>query len=105
MQDELRRKPGGAEVGDQENSRPMGKWRSPGRCLPIRAIPFQRFVQPLGSPVPLCTDTSKRLNRSPNCQNFRSRNSKIYTQLMPCMGRIDFVEVAAERMRVGVHRP
>ena len=30
--------------------------------------------------MPLCIDTSKRLNRSPNCQNSRSRNSKIYKQ-------------------------
>src|SRR5215469_11680966 len=36
-------------------SRPMGKWHSPGRCLPIRAIPFQRFVRPLGS---LCHSVS-----------------------------------------------
>src|SRR5207302_7724781 len=56
----------GRVVGDHESSRPMGKWHSPGRCLPIRAIPFQRFVRPLGSLVPLCIDTSKRLNRSPN---------------------------------------
>lgn len=49
-----------------------------------KVIPFQTCVQLLGSLVLPCTATSKTLNRSPNCQNSRSRNFQIYN--ISCFG-------------------
>jgi len=45
MQDELLRERGGAEVGGQESSKPMGKLHLLNRCLLTKVIPSQKCVQ------------------------------------------------------------
>src|SRR5260370_16038974 len=65
-----------ALAGDHESSRPMGKWRWLGRCLPIRVILFQKFVRPLGFLARRSIDTSKRPNNQSNYQKINSLISK-----------------------------
>src|SRR6266446_1781593 len=53
-------------VGDPENPRRAGRCYLLDRCSPIRVIPSQRSVQPLGSLVLLSIGMSKRLNQPRN---------------------------------------
>src|SRR5258708_27523745 len=53
-------------VGDPENSRRAGRCYLLDRCSPIRVIPSQRSVQPLGSLVLPSIATSKSLNQPRN---------------------------------------